>query len=169
MPQLGRSTMEIYLLRHGIAEDQSPTQQDAHRALTNEGAARLREVLITVYKAGNSPQLILTSPYVRARQTAEIAREILRVESDIMESQALTPMAQPREAWDEIRALRSEQSILLASHEPLTGQLLGFLLGVPGLQVEFKKGAIARVDLHGFGPTPRGVLKWFLTAKLGRA
>ena len=161
--------MEIYLLRHGIAEDQSPTQQDAHRALTSEGAARLREVLTTVAKAGNAPQLILTSPYVRARQTAEIAREILKIKQDMVETHALTPMAQPREAWEEIRALRSESSILLASHEPLMGQFLGFLLGVPGLQVEFKKGAIARVDVNGFGPTPRGVLKWFLTAKLGRA
>ena len=161
--------MEIYLLRHGIAEDQSPTQQDAHRALTSEGVARLREVLTTVAKAGNAPQLILTSPYVRARQTAEIAREILKVKQDMVETHALTPMAQPREAWEEIRALRSESSILLASHEPLMGQLLGFLLGVPGLQVEFKKGAIARVDVNSFGPTPRGVLKWFLTAKLGRA
>ncbi len=169
MPQLGRSTMEIYLLRHGIAEDQSPTQQDAHRALTKDGVTRLREVLTTVASAGNSPQLILSSPYVRARQTAEIAREILRVQPEIVETHALVPMAQPREAWDDIRALRSESSILLASHEPLMGQLLGFLLSVPGLQVDFKKGAIAKVDLHSFGPAPRGVLKWFLTAKLGRS
>jgi phosphohistidine phosphatase len=161
--------MEIYLLRHGIAEDQTPTQQDSHRALTKEGITRLQEVLATVAKAGSSPQLILSSPYVRARQTADIARQILKVEADIVETQALVPMAQPREAWDDIRALRSESSILLASHEPLMGQLLAFLLSVPGLQLDFKKGAIARVDLHSFGPAPRGVLKWFLTAKLGRS
>ena len=170
MPQLGgQAAMELYLLRHGIAEDQSPTNQDADRALTNPGIARLRDVLATAASAGVAPSLILSSPYLRARQTADIAREILKVEQPIVEITALTPMAHPSEAWDEIRALRREPSILLASHEPLMGQLLGFLLGTVNLQVEFKKGAIANVEVASFGPAPRGVLKWFLTAKLSRA
>ena len=160
--------MELYLLRHGIAEDQSPTNQDADRALTNAGIARLRDVLTTASKAGVAPSLILSSPYVRARQTAELACEILKVEQPIVETHALTPMAHPSEAWDEIRALRREPSIMLASHEPLMGQLLGFLLGAVNLQVDFKKGAIAHVELASFGPAPRAVLKWFLTAKLSR-
>ena len=161
--------MELYLLRHGIAEDHSPTHQDADRALTKEGIARLRDVLQTAAKAGVAPSMILTSPYLRARQTAELAQSILKVEQPLVETDKLTPMTHPNEAWEEIRIWRKEPAILLASHEPLMGQLLGFLLGAGGLQVEFKKGAMAHVEISSFGPAPRGVLKWFLTAKLSRA
>ena len=86
-----------------------------------------------------------------------------------METHALIPMTHPSEAWDEIRSFSRERSVLLASHEPLMGQLLGFLLGAVNLQVEFKKGAIACVEVGSFGSAPRAVLKWFLTAKLSRA
>lgn len=164
-----KGRMELYLLRHGIAEDQSPTHEDADRALTKEGIARLRDVLTTAGKAGVAPSLILTSPYLRARQTAELAREILKTGQTLVETHVLTPMAHPKEAWDEIRAFSRERSILLASHEPLMGQLLGFLLGTVNLQVDFKKGAIACVEVGSFGPATRATLKWFLTTKLSRA
>ncbi len=160
--------MDIYLLRHGIAEEGDLSQHDSNRALTDEGIEKLREVLRVAKKAGVSPSMILSSPYIRARQTADLAKEILKVEHDIVETYALKPMSQPREAWDDIRALREEPAILLASHEPLMGQLLGFLLATPGLQVEFRKGALAKVTVNSFGPSPRGVFNWFLTAKLAQ-
>ena len=66
-----RQPMQIYLLRHGIAEDASPGQADADRALTPEGIKRLREILKRARTASVAPTVIVTSPYVRARQTAE--------------------------------------------------------------------------------------------------
>ena len=96
--------MQIYLLRHGIAEDASPGQADADRALTPEGMKRLREILKRARTASVSPTMIVTSPYVRARQTAEMAAEILGYTEELVPSVKLVPMASPVETWAEVRA-----------------------------------------------------------------
>jgi phosphohistidine phosphatase len=149
--------MEIYLLRHGIAEDSYP---DSERALTAEGKEKLRRVL---KRAQIKPSLILTSPYRRAVETAEIAAEVLGYDSELERAQTLTPEGSPEAVWQEIRARKNEDAILLASHEPLMSATAAFLLGAPGLHVDMKKAALVRVDVDRFGPQPLGVLKWMLT------
>ena len=158
--------MQIYLLRHGIAEDGRPGKSDADRALTSEGIKRLREILKRARVAGVAPTLIVTSPYVRARQTAEIAAEVLGYGEELVPSTKLVPMASPVETWGEVRELRGEDALLLVGHEPHMGQMLGYLLGAPELRVDFKKGAMVRVDVLEFGVRPRGVLKWMMAPKL---
>lgn len=155
--------MEIYLLRHGIAEDGRPGSRDSERALTAEGREKLKRVLKRARAAGVGPTLILTSPYKRARQTAEVAAEVLECAAEPVESAALVPNASPHEVWQEIRNHKDEPSLLLASHEPLLSSAVALLLGVPSLQVDMKKAALARVDCGRFGPEPRGLLKWLLT------
>jgi phosphohistidine phosphatase SixA len=54
----------------------------------------------------------------------------------------------------------------LVGHNPLFDSLAAFLLGAPNLKIDFKKGAIMRIDLESFGAQPRGILCWYLTAKL---
>jgi phosphohistidine phosphatase len=149
--------MEIYLLRHGIAEEGHP---DSARALTAEGKEKLRKVL---KRAGVKPTLILTSPYTRAIETAQIAAEVLGYEGELERSDSLTPEGSPAGVWDEIRAHRNEPSILLASHEPLMSATVAHLLGSPGVHVDMKKAALVRIDVDRFGPHPLGVLKWMLT------
>ena len=158
--------MQIYLLRHGIAEDARPGQADAERALTPEGAKRLRETLKRAKTAGVAPSVIVTSPYVRAWQTAEVAAERLGYESALAPCSKLTPMASPVDTWGEVRALRREPSILLVGHEPHMSSFMGFLLGTGELRVDFKKGAMARIELLELGAQPRGVLKWMMAPKL---
>ena len=159
--------MQIYLLRHGIAEDARPGQADADRALTTEGVKKLREMLKRALLAGVAPSVIVTSPYVRARQTAELAAEILGYEEALAPSSKLTPMASPADTWEEVRALRREPSLLLVGHEPHMSSFTGFLLGAPELRVDFKKGAMVRIDLLDMGAQkPRGVLKWMMAPKL---
>ena len=148
--------MEIYLLRHGIAADGYP---DAQRALTEEGKEKLRRVL---KRSGASPSLILTSPYRRAVETAEIAAQVLGYTNEIERAHALTPDGSPAEVWEELRAHRSESAILLASHEPLMSATVAYFLGFPGMRVDMKKAALVRIDMERFGPHPAGVLKWML-------
>ena len=69
--------MQIYLLRHGIAENASPGQPDSERALTAEGREKLRRVLKRARSAEVNPGAILSSPYKRALETAEVAAEAL--------------------------------------------------------------------------------------------
>ncbi|MBZ5577272.1 MAG: phosphohistidine phosphatase SixA [Acidobacteriia bacterium] len=155
--------MEVYLLRHGIAEDAPPGKSDADRALTPEGRQKLRRVLGRARAAGVEPTLILASPYRRAVETAEVAVESLGYRGKVVQTAALAPNAAPQEVWGEIRARRTEDSVLLASHEPLMSSLLALLLNSPALKVDFKKAAMARVDLDRFGAEPDGILKWMLT------
>jgi phosphohistidine phosphatase SixA len=154
--------MEIYILRHGIAED---TQPDADRALTAEGRDKLKRVLGC---AAVKPSLILASPYRRAVETAEIAAESLDYKGKVVRTRALLPESPPSDVWEEIRSHKDEPAILLASHEPLTAFLVAFLLGTPGLQVDMKKAALVRVDCDRIAAQPKCVLKWMITPAVAR-
>jgi phosphohistidine phosphatase len=158
--------MEIYILRHGIAEDAPAGQPDSERALTSDGRKKLRNVLRTAASAGVAPSLILTSPYKRALQTAQIAAEVLDYKGELLRTKALEPASAPKSVWDEIRVHKDEATILLVGHEPLCSRLMAYLLGSPNLQVDFKKGAIACIELDRFPAEPLGVLRWMLTSKL---
>ncbi|MBM3728954.1 MAG: phosphohistidine phosphatase SixA [Acidobacteria bacterium] len=160
--------MEIYLLRHAIAEDWRPGMADADRALTVEGKKRLRAVLRLARAAAVEPSLILSSPYVRARDTAAIAAEELHYRGTVIHTGVLTPDGNVEAVWTEIRTHLGESSVLLAGHEPLLGRMAGYLLGAPGVLVEMKKSALVRIDVNSFGPAPRGVLRWMLTPALAR-
>jgi phosphohistidine phosphatase len=158
--------MQLYLLRHGIAENGRPGARDADRALTPEGKKKLREVLRTAARAGVAPDYILTSPYLRAVETAEIASEVLRFKSDMIRSKALVPESSPEDLWEEVRVYKGAGQILVSSHEPLLSRAVAYLLSSPSLAVDMKKGGLVRIDLEGFGPEPSGLLKWYLVPKL---
>ena len=155
--------MQIYLLRHGIAENAHPGLADSDRALTAEGREKLRRVLKRAGAAGVAPDEILSSPLRRAVETAEMAAELLGYKDQVIRTQALVPNASPFDSWEEIRRHKDQRAILLASHEPLMSSLVAFLLGCPALQVDMKKAALVRVDCDRFGGEPRGVLKWMIT------
>ncbi|MEO8594688.1 MAG: histidine phosphatase family protein [Candidatus Solibacter sp.] len=155
--------MQIYLLRHGIAEDPKPGRPDSERPLTAEGRDKLRRVLKRARSADCTPSLVLASPYRRALETATVAVEVLAYQGDVVKTAALTPEASPADTWEEIRRRPNEHAILLCSHEPLMSSLAAFLLDSPSLLVDMKKSALVRIDCERFGPHPKGVLKWMLT------
>ena len=155
--------MQIYLLRHGIADNGAPGRPDSERALTHEGREKLRRVLVRARAAGVTPSLILTSPYRRAMETADVCVEVLGYQGKVVKTRALVPESSPFDTWEEIRKRPEEAAILLASHEPLMSSLAAFLLACPALSVDMKKAALVRVDCDRIGPEPRGILKWMLT------
>jgi phosphohistidine phosphatase len=158
--------MEIYILRHGIAEDGQAGQPDSERVLTPEGKKKLRAVLRAASDAGISPSLIVTSPYRRAVQTAQLAAEILNYKGDLLRTKALEPSSDPHQVWDELRVHKDEPGILLAGHEPLFSSLTAYLAGCRELQADFKKGAMVCIEINRFATEPHGVFKWMLTPKL---
>jgi phosphohistidine phosphatase len=155
--------MQIYLLRHGIAEDAKPGQPDSERALTGDGRDKLRRVLKRARAADVEVGVILSSPYRRAVETADVAAEVLGYKSEIVRTHALEPEASPLDTWEEIRQLKDERAILLASHEPLMSSMMALLLDSPALRVDMKKAALVRIDCERFGAKATGVLKWMLT------
>ena len=160
------AAMEIYILRHGIAENKSASGRDADRALTADGRRKLRDVLSCAQRAGVKPELILTSPFVRAVETAAIAAELLGYSDAPLRTDSLIPESDPEAVWEELCAHRSCASVVLASHEPLVSRFVSFALGAPSLEVDMKKGALVRVDVEGFRSPPHGILKWMLVPKL---
>jgi phosphohistidine phosphatase len=158
--------MQVYILRHGIAEEVRPGGSDADRALTNEGRKKLREVLRLAEKADVVPSLILTSPYVRAVQTAETVMEVLGYANDLLRTEALIPSADPAGLWEEIRVHQGVMQLMLVGHEPMLSKLVAFLLNSSALMVDVKKGALIRIDVEGFGAQPRGILRWMVVPKL---
>ncbi len=158
--------MEIYILRHGIADERRAGRSDEKRALTEEGRRKLRPVLERARAAGVAPSLILTSPYVRAVETAEMAAEVLGHKRPVVHTTALVPGSSPETAWRDIRDRGDEESILLAGHEPMLSELAAYLLGVPELAIDLKKGALLRLDVDGTARQPHGTLQWLLTPKL---
>jgi phosphohistidine phosphatase len=161
-----KDEMEIYILRHGIAEPRRPGRADAKRALTDRGRVKLREVLARARAAKVAPSLILTSPYVRAVQTAEIAAEVLGRKGILTRTDALLPSSSPEAVWREILGHADEDAILLAGHEPLLSEAATYLLGAERTVIELKKGALVSIDLEELHSPPQGVLKWLLTPKL---
>ncbi len=158
--------MELYLFRHGIAEDAKPGRPDAGRVLTDEGKKKVADVVKAARRAGVEPSLIVSSPYVRAVETAGIAAEVFEYKGDVVRTEALVPNGSPEKVWAELRDYREEAAILLAGHEPLLSHLVSFLLACPALRVEMKKAAMVRIDVESFGAMPHGTLRWMITAKL---
>jgi phosphohistidine phosphatase len=158
--------MQIYLLRHGTAEDPRDALNDAERALLPEGKEKLRRVLALAAEAGAQPELMISSPLKRAIQTAKIAQEILAYKGDILRMGVLEPGARVEDVWNEIRIHKDRSSVLLVGHNPLFAELSGYLLGCPDLQIDFKAGGMLRLDTESFMPRPRAILRWYLTPKV---
>ncbi len=158
--------MQVYLLRHGIAEEGSTGRSDADRELTADGRKKLRQVLVAAADAGVAPTLILSSPLQRALQTADIAKHALGYKGNVLHTKALAPGSRVEQVWEEIRVHRDESSVLLVGHNPLFSNLAAYLMGSKTAQIHFKKGAMMRVDLENFLSQPKGTLRWYLTAKL---
>lgn len=148
--------MELYFLRHGDALSAEP------RALSEEGADEGRMVAERLKALGLRPDAILSSPLVRAQQTAQIVGEVLGIEpqvSDLLDSGArLEAIAQAA------RAHRRAERLLLVGHEP---DFSGAIRRLTGGAVDMKKAGIARVDCDRV-EDGAGVLKWLAPPKLMR-
>lgn len=158
--------MDVFVLRHAIAEDAGPGQADSERRLTNLGRDRLRLVVRRAIAAGMDPGVVLTSPYVRARQTAEILLEELDRPRELVTTANLTPYAAVADLWQELREYSSLSPVIVVGHNPQLSEFVSVLIGSTRYAVEMKKAAIACVKDAGSGGQPAGRLSWMLTAKL---
>jgi phosphohistidine phosphatase len=158
--------MELYLFRHGIAEDGKPGHSDTDRELTDEGRKKVAEVVKAARKAGVEPSLILTSPYKRAAETAALAATGFDYKTGVLQTDTLVPHGSPEKVWGELRAHKDETAILLAGHEPSMSHLAAYLLASPALRIEIKKAAMVRIDVEAMGQTPHGTLRWMIYPKL---
>jgi phosphohistidine phosphatase len=162
------ATLELYLIRHGVAAERGEEfPDDSKRPLTSEGIARLRKEAKALEGLGVSFDQILSSPLVRARQTADVFAEELKGKPPIANTDALTPAGSPGAVIQELAKHMRKASIALVGHEPNMGELAAFLIGAK-VPLPFKKGAICRIDFSVFPPKGKGELCWFVTPKMLR-
>jgi phosphohistidine phosphatase len=160
--------LEVYLVRHAIAAERGDEwPDDSKRPLTEQGIARFKEGLKGLAWLDVELDEVLTSPLVRARQTAELLAAGVAGKPVIKVVDSLSPGHTPSAVVSELAKAARRQRVALVGHEPGLGELAAHLLGVRR-PVGFKKGGVCRVDLAGFGSRRPGALVWFLTPKILR-
>jgi phosphohistidine phosphatase len=161
--------MNLYLLRHGIAvEPGTPGYaQDADRSLTPEGERKLGRIAEAMSALDLSFDLILSSPYLRARQTAEIVAEALDARRKLELSDSLTPGGSTKKLVELLNHLQpSPESVLLVGHEPHLSGLISLLVsGDASLAVVMKKGGLCKLSTDSLEHGRCAVLEWLLTPK----
>jgi len=170
--------MELYVIRHAIAKPLGTGHEfsDEKRSLTEEGRRRTREVAKGLKKLGVDLDLILTSPLVRAVETAEILAGSLGMnKKEVRQTRALAPGAPVEQLFAEIKSQAGAESIAVVGHQPDLGHLISRIVQSDGciLSIQLKKGGICLINVSETVPTLRGDLMWFLTPKqlrmLGKA
>jgi phosphohistidine phosphatase len=160
---------EIYLIRHGLAEERGDAwPDDAKRPLTGEGKSALRKIARGLARRGVGFDIILTSPFVRARQTAETIATELEHRPPLVSVESLTPSGSFVSVLTDLEKHAKKARIALVGHEPSIGELAARLAGMRR-PLEFKKGAICRIDFDVPPPKGGGMLRWFLTPKMLRS
>jgi phosphohistidine phosphatase len=160
---------ELYLIRHGVAEDRGAAwPDDTKRPLTSDGMSRMRKATRGLARLGVALDVILTSPLVRARQTADVVAAGLEPHPPIVTTDALAPGASYAAIVAELEKLTRRTRVALVGHEPGVGELAARLIGSRH-PIELKKGAVCRIDLDEIPPGGPGDLRWMLTPKVLRA
>ena len=141
--------MNLYLLRHGIAAEPGMAgfQPDSERPLTAKGENRLRTAAKAMAKLDMSFDLILSSPFLRAKQTAEIIVRNFKLRKKLAFSEDLTPTGNPRLLIQQLNRLRPEpENVLLVGHEPYLGKLIALLAaGNTSLELGFQKRRLVQI------------------------
>lgn len=159
---------ELYLIRHGLAEERGDAwPDDSKRPLTTVGMSRLRRSARGLERLGISFDLILTSPLVRTRQTADVISEQLQSRPHVVNAESLAPGGTLQGIMAELEKHSRRTRIALVGHEPGIGELAALLIGTRH-PIAFKKGAACRIDVDELPPRAPGDLRWFLAPKILR-
>lgn len=163
--------MDLLIVRHAIAGDRDEWAKtgrpDAERPLTDEGRARMRENAQALAGLVPKLELLATSPFARAAETAEILRDAFG-KLDVVDAPVLAHGKSPAEvcAW---LATRPESRLAIVGHEPDLGWLVGWLvLGDRDAALPLKKGGACLVRIDGALAPGGAELKWFLPPKVLR-
>jgi phosphohistidine phosphatase len=157
---------EIYLVRHAIAEERGDAYpDDSLRPLTAKGTARFRKIAKRLVELDVSVDVIVSSPFVRARQTADILAGALRSHPPIVESRGMEPNA----GYPQLRALLDEHreagGIALVGHNPSIGKFAARLIGLDG-SLDLKKGGVCRIDFETLPSPGPGRLRWLAVPRM---
>ncbi len=162
--------MELYIVRHGIAIDREDPKSpaDPERYLTEEGIDKTKQIAKRVAGLKVSPDLLISSPYVRAMQTAELfAAAFDYPKQKIRRSDSLLPGTEASHFFKEIAREKNSSAIFCFGHAPHLDELIATALGSKHHITQLKKAGVAAIELKRLTP-PSGQLLWLATPKLLR-
>ncbi len=158
--------MNLYILRHGKAEPLGPAySRDDLRPLSPRGRRRTERSAHGMAAANVTVDAIISSPLLRARQTAEIVHQGLGVAADIENVDALAT----GDLTGILAAVRSHErskGVMLVGHEPTLSQLISILaFGAPGGALDLKPGGLCKLQTYAIGLRQCAMIRWFMTPK----
>jgi phosphohistidine phosphatase len=169
--QVPTTGYELYIMRHGIAAERSAAAfaDDTKRPLTPEGKKKTRECVAGLVRTGFEPDWIVTSPLVRAAETAAIVTDEVGSRAPVDTCDALLPGGSPEPLITFLAKRSDRRHVLVVGHEPDLSELAARLIGAGRhANLSFKKAGCCLISFLEFPPKSPGQLVWWLTPKLMR-
>lgn len=158
--------MNLFLLRHGSAEDRNASNpDDFSRALVEKGHEQARNAARILSSAGMLPDIVLCSPLVRARETAETFTQAAKMPGPVIQSWLACGM-DPESALSELRGFLDFKSVMIVGHEPDFSEFAQYLLGSTANSVEIRKGSLTCFEVSP--PSRKAILRFLLPFKLAK-
>ncbi len=153
--------MILYLIRHGDAEKALGNKTDFERELTGDGKQKMERAANYWKNVIPGFDFIVSSPLIRAKQTAEIVAKTFEYKNDVIIDNSLMNDGETKDILDLIDSLKGE-NIAIVGHQPDFSYHLSNLISNGTAAVDFKKGAIAKVIFDGKAKISRGVLEFLI-------
>jgi phosphohistidine phosphatase len=159
---------QLYFIRHAIAEARGDDWPDDNkRPLSSDGIAKMKRNAAGLLTIDVAFDVVLTSPLVRARQTADIVAAAFEDRPPIAVIESLSPGSSYQSLIDDLEKHARRSRIALVGHETTLGEHAGRMAG-SRQAFPFKKGGVCRIDVDALPPTEPGTLRWLLTPKILR-
>lgn len=159
--------MNLYILRHGLAIERGTPgyKKDSDRPLTAKGKRRMWQIAEAMEAMELNFDIVLSSPYLRTKQTAEIVAETFELRKKLALTKALTPDGNPKMLVEQINRLKVKD-VLLVGHEPYLSQFVGLLIsGNTNFAMDFKKGGFCKLEVEALRCGRCATLAWLLTPR----
>ena len=157
------------MIRHAVAEERGDEwPDDAKRPLSDDGASRMRKAARGLDRLGVTLDVVVTSPLVRAKQTAELVAGAMNPRPPIVTADSLAPDGNYQAIIADLEKQAKRARIAIVGHEPGIGEFAARLIGSRH-SIEFKKGAVCRIDVDALPPSGPGDLRWLLPTKILRS
>ena len=166
-----QSGYELYIMRHGLAVARGSVgfADDAQRPLQPEGKEKLREIAEGLKRTGLELDWVVSSPLVRAVETARIIAESLAASAPVDVCDAMRPGGSPEEVISFLAKRHGRARVLVVGHEPDLSELAARLIGAGNhANLGFKKGGCCMISFDEFPPRSPGQLTWWMTPRLMR-
>ncbi len=158
--------IDVFILRHGEAGNRMTVpEEDSERPLTPAGRIEIQKIAKSLKTVGLQTDRIYTSPFRRARETAEITAKILKIPI-LEEWDELKPDGSKTALYRKLAKVEQDSGLILVGHEPYLSSMIGEIIGSKGARIDLKKGGLGKVRITSFTPRVSGELRWLLTPKI---